>query len=150
MPIHALWWLAATIFLLLLEAQTFNLVSIWFAAGSAVALLSCLVTDSFKAECVIFIIVSILCLLASRPLAAKLKSKPTATNADLNLGRTARVLTPVSSDETGRVRLDGVDWNARSVDGTALAPGEQCRVTQIHSTLLIVEPMPEQSFAQRL
>ena len=52
------------------------------------------------------------------------------------------MLTPVTAEVTGRVRLDGVDWNARCVTpGDILAPGESCRVTEIHSTLLIVEPI---------
>ena len=43
---------------------------------------------------------------------------------------------------TGRVRLDGVDWNARcATPGDTLAPGQSCRVAEIHSTLLIVEPV---------
>ena len=76
------------------------------------------------------------------PLAKKLRKAPTATNGDRNLGREATVLTPVTAEATGRVRLDGVDWNARCVTpGDTLAPGESCRVMEIHSTLLIVEPI---------
>ena len=85
---------------------------------------------------------SALCLLAFKPLAKKLRKAPTATNGDRNLGREATVLTPVTAEATGRVRLDGVDWNARcATPGDTLAPGESCRVTEIHSTLLIVEPI---------
>ena len=44
------------------------------------------------------------------------------------------------------VRLDGVDWNARcATPGDTLAPGQSCRVTEIHSTLLIVEPVLTES-----
>ncbi len=76
----------------------------------------------------------------------KLRKKPTPTNGDRGLGREARVLTPVSAAETGRVRLDGVDWNARcATPGDTLAPGDRCRVTEIHSTLLIVEPVLTES-----
>ena len=54
----------------------------------------------------------------------------------------AVALTPVSAETTGRVRLDGVDWNARcATPGDTLAPGQSCRVAEIHSTLLIVEPI---------
>ena len=48
----------------------------------------------------------------------------------------------MTAEATGRVRLDGVDWNARcATPGDTLAPGESCRVMEIHSTLLIVEPI---------
>ena len=97
-------------------------------------------------QALLFIVVSVLCLLAFRPLAAKLRKAPTATNGDRNLGREATVLTPVTAEEPGRVRLDGVDWNARCVTpGDILTPGDHCRVTEIHSTLLLVEPILTES-----
>ena len=142
MPIDPIFWLIAAIGFLVLEGMTFSMVSIWFAAGSAAALLSCLFWPSFRVQAVVFIVVSILCLAAFKPLADKLRRKHTPTNGDRSLGREAKVLTPVSAGKTGRVRLDGVDWNARcATPGDTLAPGQSCRVAEIHSTLLIVEPI---------
>ena len=139
-------WLAAVVGFLLLEASTFSMTSVWFAVGAAAALLTCLFTDSFRAQALVFIVVSVLCLWAFRPLAAKLHRKATPTNADRNLGREATVLTPVTAEVPGRVRLDGVDWNARCVTpGDRLEPGERCRITEIHSTLLLVEPVLTES-----
>ena len=118
-------WLIAAVGFLVLEGCTFNMTSIWFAIGAAAALISCLFTDL---------------------LATKLRKAPTATNGDRNLGREATVLTPVTAEEPGRVRLDGVDWNARCVTpGDILNPGDHCRVTEIHSTLLLVEPILTES-----
>lgn len=142
MSIDPIFWLIAAVGFLALEGMTFSMVSIWFAAGSAAALLSCLFSPSFRVQAVVFIVVSTLCLAAFKPLAQKLRQKPTPTNGDRSLGREAKVLTPVSAEATGRVRLDGVDWNARcATPGDTLAPGQLCRVTEIHSTLLIVEPV---------
>ena len=146
MSIDPIFWLLAAIGFVVLEAMTLNLVSIWFAVGSAAALLSCLVVASFRVQAVVFIAVSILCLLALKPLCARLRKPPTATNGDRALGREAVVLTPVSAEAAGRVRLDGVDWNARcATPGDTLGPGSLCRVTEIHSTLLIVEPVLTES-----
>lgn len=136
----SLLWLLAAIALVVVEGLTFNLVTIWFAIGSAAALIVSLFTSSFQVQFLVFVAVSFVCLLAFRPLAAKLKSPPEATNGDRNLGRTATVLTPLSPDATGRVRLDGVDWNARTVGGATLQPGQACQVVDIQSTLLFVEP----------
>ena len=142
MSIDPIFWLIAAVGFLVLEGMTFSMVSVWFAAGSAAALLSCLFSPSFRVQAVVFIVVSTLCLAAFKPLAQKLRKKPTPTNGDRSLGREAKVLTPVSAEATGRVRLDGVDWNARcATPGDTLAPGQFCRVTEIHSTLLIVEPV---------
>ena len=142
MSIDPIFWLIAAVGFLVLEGMTFSMVSVWFAAGSAAALLSCLFHPPFKVQAVVFIVVSILCLAAFKPLTQRLRQKPTPTNGDRSLGREAKVLTPVSAEETGRVRLDGVDWNARcATPGDRLAPGDACRITEIHSTLLIVEPI---------
>ena len=142
MSIDPIFWLIAAVGFLVLEGMTFSMVSVWFAAGSAAALLSCLFHPPFKVQAVVFIVVSVLCLAAFKPLTQRLRQKPTPTNGDRSLGREAKVLTPVSAEETGRVRLDGVDWNARcATPGDTLAPGQSCRVTEIHSTLLIVEPV---------
>ncbi len=139
-------WLAAVVGFLLLEASTFSMTSVWFAAGAAAALLTCLFTGSFRVQALVFVVVSILCLLAFRPLAAKLRQKNVPTNGDRNLGREATVLTTVTADLPGRVRLDGVDWNARcATPGDTLTPGQRCRVTELHSTLLIVEPVLTES-----
>ena len=139
-------WLAAVVGFLLLEASTVSMTSVWFAIGAAAALLTCLFTGSLRAQALVFIVVSALCLWAFRPLAAKLRRKATPTNADRNLGREATVLTPVTAEVPGRVRLDGVDWNARCVTpGDRLESGERCRITEIHSTLLLVEPVLTES-----
>ncbi len=140
--LQAIGWLVATIVLVFIEATTFNLVSVWFAVGGAAALISCLFTDSLQAQSVVFVAVSILCLLALRPLAARLRRPATPTNGDLNIGRTATILTPVADGAPGRARLDGVDWNAQAVPGVSFAPGDKCRVAAIRSTTLIVEPVP--------
>ena len=146
MSIDPIFWLIAAVGFLVLEGMTFSMVSVWFAAGSAAALLSCLFHPPFKVQAVVFIVVSVLCLAAFKPLTQRLRQKPTPTNGDRNLGREAKVLTPVSAEETGRVRLDGVDWNARcATPGDTRAPGQSCRVTEIHSTLLIVEPVLTES-----
>ena len=71
MSVDPIFWLLAAIGFVVLEAMTLNLVSIWFAVGSAAALLSCLVTGSFRVQAVVFIAVSTLCLLALKPLCAR-------------------------------------------------------------------------------
>ena len=82
MQISPILWLAAAVGFLALEASTFNMTSIWFAIGSAAALLCCVFTGSFRVQAVVFLVVSILCLAAFRPLAASCGSNippPTAT-----------------------------------------------------------------------
>ena len=55
MSVDPIFWLLAAIGFVVLEAMTLNLVSIWFAVGSAAALLSCLVTGSFRVQAVVMV-----------------------------------------------------------------------------------------------
>ena len=44
------------------------------------------------------------------------------------------------------MRVDGGDWSAPcATPRDTLTPGQACRVTEIHSTLLIVEPILTES-----
>ena len=57
MSIDPIFWLLAAVGFLALEGMTFSMVSVWFAAGSAAALLCCLFTHSFRVQAVVFIAV---------------------------------------------------------------------------------------------
>ena len=143
MSVDSIVWLAVLIALLGIEASTSNLVTIWFAAGAAVTLVLSLFAHSLWLQLFVFAAASLAALLLTRPLVQKIRQKrPAATNGDRNLGRIAVVLEPIGPELPGRVRLDGVDWSARS-RGQSLQPGDRCRVCDIQSTVLIVEPQPE-------
>ena len=61
-------WLILVILLIVLEVATYQLVAIWFALGAAAALIVSLFELSGTAQIVVFIAVSALSLMASRPL----------------------------------------------------------------------------------
>ena len=61
-------WLILVILLIVLEVATYQLVAIWFALGAAAALIVSLFELSGTVQIVVFIAVSALSLMASRPL----------------------------------------------------------------------------------
>ncbi|MFR1785675.1 MAG: NfeD family protein [Ruthenibacterium lactatiformans] len=63
---------------------------------------------------------------------------PCAYQRDINVGRKAQVLVEVTPDVTGRVRLDGVDWNARSEQ--TIPAGSLCVVLSVDGATLTVRP----------
>lgn len=69
-------WLILVILLIVLEVATYQLVAIWFALGAAAALIVSLFELSGTVQIVVFIAVSALSLMASRPLVKKLQSAP--------------------------------------------------------------------------
>lgn len=133
-------WLVAIVACVVLELSTVSLTCIWFALGALAALLSALFGAPVWLQVVWFFVVSVLTLLATRPLVKKyINGKTVPTNADMVIGQTCVVLEPISNlSETGAVKAGGKVWTARSDDGTVFAPGERVVAVRIEGVKLIV------------
>lgn len=134
MSIATIVWLIAAIVLGVVEAATVNMVSIWFCLGAAAALITSTLTDSYIIQGIVFIVVSAAALVLTRPLKERISKKHVATNADSNIGRTVTVIAAATATAPARVRLGGVDWNARC-DNT-LCVGDECIITAIEGNTL--------------
>lgn len=134
-------WFFLTVLLLIIEGCTWNLTTIWFAVGALGALLANQLGASPLVQTAVFLLVSFVAVLATKPLVRKWKDHPfTPTNGDRNVGRVADVLEEISPSRPGRVQLDGVSWAAQVNGNYILHPTTLCRVVDFHSTTLIVEP----------
>ncbi len=132
-------WLVLMVAFLVLEAVTVSLVSIWLAVGALVALLVSLLAPSVPLQMAVFAAVSIVALLVTRPLVKKyVAPRRQPTNVDMNVGKRARVIRCITPEAPGRVRLEGVDWAARSA--TTIPEGSWCVVTAVESATLEVVP----------
>lgn len=136
-----IFWLAALVILIVIEAVTAQMVTIWFAAGAAAALIAEFLGAEIWLQWVIFVVVSAITLVATRPLVKKLtKTKLQPTNADRCIGRTAVVVEDIDNiNGKGLVRVDGVVWTARSSDGKIYKKDECVRVEEISGVKLIVK-----------
>lgn len=134
-------WIAVTVAFIIIEAITTQLLTIWFAAGAAAAVIATLLDASPLVQCIVFVAVSLIALIATRPLVKKLtKQKFSPTNADRFIGETAIVTENISNiAQTGLVKLQGTVWTARSADGEAIPEGETVTVKKIEGVKLIVE-----------
>ena len=96
--VYQIVWLVLLVVFAIAEAATVGLTSVWFALGSLGALICALAGGSIWLQVGIFIVLSLVCLLALRPLAKKyLNSRVEATNADRVIGQEARVPAPSPS-----------------------------------------------------
>ena len=135
-------WVAALVVFLIVEAVTAGLVSIWFVFGSLVALICAALGAAIWLQIFWFVIVSVATLVLTRPLVKRyVDSRSVATNADRNIGRTAVVTERIDNlAATGAVQLAGVVWTARSTDdAVAIEPGTHVTVRAIEGVKLIVE-----------
>jgi membrane protein implicated in regulation of membrane protease activity len=134
-------WIGFAIFMLICEALTSQLVSIWFVFGGVAAAVSCIFTDNILIQAVVFVVVSVICLIATRPLVKKItKQKIEHTNADGMIGRMALVtIDIVNVSGTGQVNVDGKIWSAKSADGREIKTGANVKIVAIEGVKLLVE-----------
>lgn len=134
-------WLVLVVAFLVLEAFTVALVGVWFCVGAIVSLLIALVAPgAVGLQIGAFLLVSILMLLLLRPIVRKLSvQKDVPTNADANIGKKAQVVTEVQPGRVGRVKLEGLEWAAKSE--AVLPVGSWCRVLAIEGVKLVVAPL---------
>ncbi len=107
-------WFIILIFFAIIEAFSYQLISIWFAVGALAALFCSFITDNLVIQIATFTIVSLISLIAFYPIKKKLLAKKiTATNADRLIGTRAIALAdfdPISLE--GRVKVKELDWLA--------------------------------------
>ena len=123
---YAVGWGFAVIFFLLLEALTMGLTTIWFAAGAFVAAAVALFGCPFSVQIVAFVVVSVLCLVFTRPIAKRfLNDKTEKTNADSVIGCTGVVTEDIDNLlAKGQVLVKGQYWTARAEeDGKLIKEG---------------------------
>ena len=146
MAIPEIVWLAALIVLLVVEAATVALVCLWFAAGALCALIVSFFVESVWVQLAVFLAVSLVCLLALRPLAKKyMDPRRVATNADRAVGAEGVVTEDIDNLKAqGQVRVDGAPWTARTEpDAPPIPAGAAVRVLRIEGVKLIVAPLAD-------
>lgn len=136
-----IFWVVMLVILIVVEAVTAQMVTIWFAAGAGAALVSEILGAEVWLQWIIFVAVSAITLIATRPLVKKLtRTKVQPTNADRCIGQTAVVVEDIDNvDGKGLVQVGGITWTARSSDGTVFRKNEQVTVEKIDGVKLIVK-----------
>lgn len=134
-------WLALVIIFAVIEAATAGLTVLWFAIGSAAALIAAAFGGPIWLQIVLFIIISFACLILVRPLAKKkLNKKTQATNADRVIGMEAIVTEDIDNiNSKGAVNINGITWSARSEDGQTILAGCRVKVIRIEGVKVFVE-----------
>ena len=135
-------WIALMVVFIVVEGLTVQLVSTWFAVGALSALIANLCGAGTGWQIAVFFIVSIICLIITKPLVKKLTSKNIQpTNADRCIGQEAIVIERIDNIAgKGQVNVKGAVWTARSCDGRIVDEGERVKILSIDGVKLIVEP----------
>ncbi len=136
-----IFWAAAIILFGIAEAVTAQLVSIWFLIGAIAALIAAFFGANLIIQIIVFIAVSILALVITRPLVKKyINPKKEHTNADRVIGQVGIVAEDIDNIRaTGQVKADGKIWTARATDNSIIPSGCEVIIEKIDGVKLIVK-----------
>ena len=133
-------WAALFVVLCIVEANTANLMTIWFALGALITLVAVALGVPPAWQIPIFIVSSLILLAFTRPLIKKkFSGKAEKTNADRVIGKTAIVQDSITPDKfSGTVTVSGQVWSAVSSDGSTIDAGEEVVIEAIEGVKLVV------------
>ena len=134
-------WLFALVLFVVVEAATTQMVCIWFAASSLLALALALLGAPAGAQVIAFLLSSAVLLILTRPIVRRISEKTrTPTNSDRILGMTAVVVQEINDDVSeGQVKVAGQIWTARSVGGETIPVGTKVFIRSIEGVKAFVE-----------
>lgn len=140
---NAILWLALMVIFLIVEASTVVMISLWFAAGSLVALLVTLLGAPIWLQMVLFLAVSGALLASLRPMVRKhFTPKLKRTNVDAIVGSQGYVTADIDNvAATGSVKLGAMEWTARSTTGAPVPKGTLVKVDRIEGVKAFVTPV---------
>ena len=136
-----IFWLVMLVVLVVIELLTMGLTTVWFAGGALAAFRAPLAL-----QIVLFLVVSLVLLFFTRPLAVKYFNKDRVrTNAESLVGRQAIVISEIDNLQgIGQINVGGAEWSARTVtDGVVLPVGTVVTILAINGVKLIVEERKE-------
>ncbi|MCL1798032.1 MAG: NfeD family protein [Eggerthellaceae bacterium] len=137
-----LWiWIVLAALLYIGEMLTTAFFLLPFALGATAALLGNLLGAALWLQWVLFIVVSILCLIFVRPFFKQLTSKAEKVKAGVDrlIDMTGVIVEGNAPTGANRARIDRELWNVSTETGEQLAIDTKIRVLRVEGTYLIVE-----------
>ena len=144
---NVIFWLIMLIGFIVAEVATMGLTTIWFAGGALLAIFAALAGLSVYVQTAIFLMVSFVLLISTRPIAMRFfNGERVKTNVDDIIGKQAIVLTDIDNLKgVGQAILNGMEWSASSQDDEVKIPaGAVVIVRAVRGVKLIVEEKREE------
>lgn len=134
-------WTVLVIAMIVVEALTAQIVTIWFAAGALVALIFAICNGPVWLQILTFVLVSVITLIATRPLVKKMTKKNNVPlNARRIIGEKAVVTQSIDNlNALGLVKVGGSIWTARSSDNKIIEAGKTVEIEDIEGVKVIVK-----------
>ena len=141
---EGIFWLIVLVVMTVIEIITLGLTTVWFAGGALAAFIASLLGANIVVQVILFVVVSVLLLALTRPLAVEYLNKDRIrTNAESLIGKTAVVKQEIDNlNAQGQVSVDGQEWTARSVEEQVITKNVQVEIVEINGVKLMVRQKP--------
>ncbi len=137
-------WGAIIILALIAEAQTTELIAIWFGVGAIPSLVCAIFEVPVGLQILIFAVVSVVLVLCTRPLVKKFNQKATIpTNADKMIGMVGKVTKAIEPDGKGEIKVNFQLWTAITKGTKEIEVGSEVVIKEIIGNKLLVEQVEE-------
>lgn len=125
-------WVAITVVCIVIETLTLALTTIWFGISAFVLVFLAFTPIPFVAQLFIFVVLSLILLIFTRPLVQKkLSQKKIATNYERVIGQIAVVTKKITALDKGSVKINGMEWTAAVREDVILEEGCKCIIEEI-------------------
>jgi len=134
-------WLGVSVLSLIIEFITFDLVSIWFFPAGIIALILNACNVQLSIQIIVFFVISIALILSLRKITLKYlnKNDNTKTNAEGEIGKKFKLLTDITEDSFGTIKINGVIWNVTTEDNAIIKKDSMVEIIKLNGNKYIVK-----------
>ncbi len=138
-------WLIASGIFFIAEVITTGFLVFWLGISGLITMCVSFFTDNLIIQTTIFVILSAILILATKPFVKKFVNKDNnneKTNAFSIIGKKAIVIKDINSiNGVGQIKVDGEVWSAEGINGSNIEKGTEVEVTKIDGVKAIVSPI---------
>ena len=136
------WLILAGVFVIG-EVLTSGFLIFWLGLGALIAMAVSFITDKIIIQTTVFLISSVILILATKPLVRKFANTETVkTNVSSIIGKKGLVTKDINSiNSTGQVKIDGELWSAIGENDMEISKGTEVEVIEIKGVKVIVAPV---------
>ena len=138
-------WLIASGIFFIAEIITTGFLVFWLGVAGLITMCISFFTDNLMIQASVFVILSAVLILATKPFVNKFVNKKETTektNAFSIIGKTAIVIKDIDSiNGVGQIKVDGEVWSAEGINGSNIEKGTKVEIKEIDGVRAIVAPI---------
>ena len=138
-------WLIASGIFFIAEIITTGFLVFWLGVAGLITMCVSFFTDNLMIQASVFVILSAVLILATKPFVKKFvhkKDNTEKTNAFSIIGKTAIVIKDIDSiNGVGQIKVDGEVWSAEGINGSNIEKGTKVEIKEIDGVRAIVAPI---------